>query len=229
MERIEIGLSQGWSRGLVVAFEDAASSAVLNLENFTHVKQVHGKEIASASDVKSGVTVADGIWAQGEAARSMKPLLVKSADCIPLIYVDHRNEAIAAVHAGWRGLAQGIHRVPFESKGFDPKTTWVWMGPSLNGLSFEVQADMWTQFGRDADNPSFFLPAPPKEKTMPEKRHFFAWNYVRAEFGRLAVELVYNVEVDTYQNSAFHSYRRLKSQGKTIPGVGNVSWIGFRS
>ena len=228
MERIEIPLAQGWARGLVVAFESAASSAALDLNSFVHVKQVHGKDLIevepSHSKSMGPIGTADGLIAQGDWLKSFpKPLLIKTADCIPIIYIDHAGEAIAAIHAGWRGLAQGIHRAPFEQRRMDPKTTWVWIGPSLNGESFEVGEDMWKQFGRAAGDTSLFPPAP-----QSGKRFFNSWDFVRREFETLGVELIYNVEVNTFTDPNFNSYRELKSRGLSIPGAGNVSWVGFK-
>lgn len=223
MERIEIELAQGWTRGLTVAFENQASSARIDRASCSHVKQVHGAELVTLEPAHARVDgelgEADGIFAGDDILREYpKPLLVKSADCVPLIYVDREAQAVAAVHAGWRGLLAGIHRVPFERRLMNPKTTWVWMGPSLGPEHFEVGDDMRLRFGKHADDPRFFLRA-----SDPAKRRFDAWTFVEEQLRELQTELVYRTDADTYSDPDFASYRR---QGPNYGG-GNLSWVGF--
>ena len=54
-----------------------------------------------------------GELGQGDALLEDTPgavVAVKTADCIPILLVDERRRAVAAVHAGWRGTAAGIVR-----------------------------------------------------------------------------------------------------------------------
>lgn len=226
MAGLEFGLAQGWARGLKIVFEDAASSRAFDWSRALHVKQVHGKELAEALYLqKKGrepFAVADGVFACGDAFKqSGARLVVKSADCMPLIYVDRESECVVAVHAGWRGLAAGIHLEPFRRGLCDPKKTWVWMGPCLNGDSFEVGEDMWKNF-REAGDPKFFKPG-----ARPEKRYFYAWDWAKASLEGAGTELVYVTGVDTLTDRAWNSYRHMKATGQPYDGVGNLSWVGF--
>lgn len=67
---------------------------------------------------------------------------VMSADCVPILLYDHKNEAVGAVHSGWRGTVARIlekslkemHRL-FGTKGED---LYVGIGPSVSTESYEV-------------------------------------------------------------------------------------------
>lgn len=225
--RLEFPLAQGWCRGLSIGFEDAVSSAALPLQEFMHVKQVHGNRIYEPSyrEMQSGGLLdaeADGLcFNSGQIRDSKFGLLIKTADCIPLVYVHRTEERVAIVHAGWRGLLQNIHLKPFQELGFEPRDTWVWLGPSLNGKFFEVGDDMWSLFTEKSD-PEIFIKDP---ELAPSKRYFDAWKKIENDFSKLEVELLYNVEVNTGNTEAFASWRRAKNAGLAKVPQQNYSWV----
>ncbi len=226
MDRIEIDLAQGWSKGLTIAFENIASGANLKLDDFLHVEQVHGNTIHQVGVMdlnrRGALAKADGLVAFGDTIKnSRRGLLVKTADCVPLVYVDAKSEAVAILHAGWRGLQNGIHRLPFENKSFDPKTTWVWVGPSLSGHTFEVDEDMYSQFPDYKNRSDVFEPI------TNGKRLFHSWRFIEVELQRFGVELVYNFEVDTFLDKDFASYRRARSEGLEKSPASNYTWVKF--
>jgi YfiH family protein len=77
------------------------------------------------------VTNRRGVW-----------LAIYAADCVPVLLVDTRTPAVAAIHAGWRGTAAGI--VPEtiarmgEAFGTDPERCAVELGPAIGGCCYEV-------------------------------------------------------------------------------------------
>ena len=221
---LEFGLGQGWARGLRIVFGDVTESSRIDLDRTIHVEQHHGPTILPASPRDAGrIGRADGVCASGDDFKeSGRVLLIKTADCMPLVFVDRERKLVAAVHAGWRGLQQGIHLNPFDRMGFVPETTWVWVGPCLNGSSFEVGPDMYRQFP-EAEDPRFF---PPVGASAPDKRTFNSWAYLEAQLKARRVELVYNVEVDTYTAPSFASYRRAVKAGQKLAQQ-NYSWVGF--
>jgi YfiH family protein len=228
MAHLEFPLAQGWSKGLHIGFEDAETSQLLNLDRCFHVEQVHGKEIyqVSPSDLKrvGPLAKADGLFVQGDWFKVCpRPVVIKTADCVPLFLIDRQSESVCALHAGWRGLQQGIHRLPFERGWMDPKFTWAWMGPCLNGQNFEVGEDMWKSFPLDQQRNSNIF----KTHLNPEKRYFETWEFVTMEFQKLGVDLVYNVEVDTFEDPSFASYRRARKSGQEKSETRNLSWAAF--
>jgi copper oxidase (laccase) domain-containing protein len=226
MADLEFDLAQSWAKDLRIVFEDRESSARFNVKVALHVEQVHGNEIYEVGPADltrvSPVAKADGLLARGEWFKACKrPLLIKTADCVPLAYVDREAQAVCLVHAGWRGLAQGIHLKPFDQGWFTPKTTWCWVGPSLNGENFEVGEDLVQAFPAHRDVPGIFTP----RAGVPGKWNFSPWKLIDHDFRQRGVELAYNVETDTFTDTKYASHRRAQRDG-TERG-NNYAWMRF--
>jgi len=224
---LEFDLHQGWTRGLRIGFENAETSQAMNPKTALHVEQVHGDEIhiLTEGDLQrpSPLSKADGILVQGDFYRHCKrPLLVKTADCAPIVLVDRESQALAIIHAGWRGLSKGIHTKLFRQGHLQPKTTWAWIGPCMSGEGFEVRDDMWTAFAPSVQrDPRIFSPS-----GNAETRIFNSWTFIEDDFQKLDVNMVYNVETNTFSDPAYHSYRRSTREGKKLEGH-NYSWCRF--
>ncbi|MFT7184494.1 MAG: YfiH family protein [Oceanicoccus sp.] len=94
------------------------------------VNQVHGVEIL---DVSEYVQASEGYDAMISCFPDLK-LMIKTADCIPLMLADEEAGVIAAVHAGWRSLVADIIPKTIAAmikKGASPSAIKVGMGPSL--------------------------------------------------------------------------------------------------
>ena len=68
-----------------------------------------------------------------------------TADCLPVLIADREGRIVAAVHAGWRSLADGIIqktvvKLREELKGEGDFA--VWLGPRIGKDEFEVGADV---------------------------------------------------------------------------------------
>ncbi len=74
---------------------------------------------------------------------------VRTADCVPLLIGDKRTGAVAAVHAGWRGLVAGVIaetvRVLHQTTRSSPEEFLVAIGPHIRADSFEVGDDVSAQ------------------------------------------------------------------------------------
>ncbi|MGA3167414.1 MAG: peptidoglycan editing factor PgeF [Terriglobia bacterium] len=99
-------------------------------------------------------------------------LTVRIADCLPVLLVDPKQRAVAAVHAGWRGAlerviekAVGDMRLAF---GSDPQQLLAVLGPSIHACCYEVGEEVVEAFdGRFAPPAPFFrtLPHRPEAAT----------------------------------------------------------------
>lgn len=113
---------------------------------------------ATARQIHSNrVIIADraGDLGEGDALIANTPgltLVIRTADCLPILIADPRNKAIAAVHAGWRGTVQQIvlETVRTMSEHFDtrPEDLMIAIGPGIGECCYEVGPEVAAQFSR---------------------------------------------------------------------------------
>lgn len=101
--------------------------------------QVHGVRIVHADDVQ-GAPEADGAWTKTPGV----VCVVMTADCLPVILADRQGRIVAAVHAGWRGLADGVLQEAVKTLRAElPDADLVaWFGPRIGPDDFEVGEDV---------------------------------------------------------------------------------------
>ncbi|MDQ1408373.1 MAG: purine-nucleoside/S-methyl-5-thioadenosine phosphorylase / adenosine deaminase [Acidobacteriaceae bacterium] len=133
--------------------------SALNANKFVLVslKQFH-------SDVVCGFSSAPHEPCNGDASIAMAPNLllgIQTADCVPILLLDPKKPAIAAVHAGWRGTLQRIvektiGRMKMEFKT-DPSDLLAAIGPAIGGCCYEVGTEVAAAFhSQFANAPEWF-------------------------------------------------------------------------
>ena len=70
---------------------------------------------------------------------------VMTADCLPVLLTNTDGTQVAAVHAGWRGLADGILENAVQ-KFTKPSQVMAWLGPAIGPSAFEVGEDVYQIF-----------------------------------------------------------------------------------
>ena len=106
----------------------------------------------------------------GDALLTNQPgilLSVRTADCLPVLLLDPRHRAVAAIHAGWRSAlgriiekTVGVMRAVF---GSDPHHLLAALGPSIRACCYEVGEEIVAAFcGRFAQGERFFREALPE-------------------------------------------------------------------
>ena len=109
------------------------------------VNQVHGTAVVEVRPDGSFADDADGMWFDGEGLI----LTVKAADCAPVWLADMASKRFALVHAGWRGVAQGIIASAVDAlaaSGSEVQELAVAVGPHLRPCCFEVGPEVAARF-----------------------------------------------------------------------------------
>jgi len=135
-------------------FRSALNASEFNLVS---LKQFH-------SDVVRGFSSAPLEQCSADASITNTPNLllgVQTADCVPILLLDPKKRAVAAVHAGWRGTLQRIvekttGRMKMEFKT-DPSDLLAAIGPSIGGCCYEVGTEVASAFhSQFANAPEWF-------------------------------------------------------------------------
>jgi YfiH family protein len=128
------------------------------------LRQLHGTRV-----VRIGRNDADegGATHEADASVTTEPgvaCVVQAADCLPVLMAAPDGRAVAAAHAGWRGLSAGVLEATVESvcsaAGCLPGELSAWLGACIGPRAFEVGADVLQAFGEDPHrtDPTRFRP-----------------------------------------------------------------------
>jgi hypothetical protein len=117
-------------------------------------RQVHGARVVPAEACRRGVD-ADAVVARARSAAG-PPIGVVTADCVPVLAAAADGGAVAAIHAGWRGLAAGVVGAGIDAlrreSGGAPLLAAI--GPHIAACCYEVDApvlDALRYFDADLD------------------------------------------------------------------------------
>jgi YfiH family protein len=115
--------------------------------NLATLKQIHSSDCVDACG-------RSGILGEGDALLENNPgavVAVKTADCIPILLVDERRRAVAAVHAGWRGTVARIAARAVDAMhdrfGSDVADLHAAIGPGIGKCCYEVGPEVAVHFG----------------------------------------------------------------------------------
>ncbi|MDH3267029.1 MAG: peptidoglycan editing factor PgeF [Gammaproteobacteria bacterium] len=177
------------------------------------LNQVHGTTVVRADSelFESGRPDADAIVADKPGAICV----VRTADCLPILFCSKDGLEIAAAHAGWRGLAAGIVEETIAAMRTPAHELISWFGPAISQAAFEVGAEV-----REA-----FLDADATASAAFAQNHRGRWQanlYLLASqrLRRAGVTGIHGGGLCTYRDAErFYSYRRNGATGRLVSFV----------
>ena len=100
-----------------------------------------------------GIVAVDADWkpktGEADAAFARRPgtvCAVMTADCLPVLLCDRRGSVVAAAHAGWRGLLDGVLESVVAAMAAAPGELLAWLGPAIGPRCFEVGTEVRAAF-----------------------------------------------------------------------------------
>ncbi|WP_367179814.1 peptidoglycan editing factor PgeF [uncultured Paraglaciecola sp.] len=175
-----------------------------NFENFVWLNQTHSNVcINLGRDVDRVDLSADACFS------NQKHLVcaVMTADCLPILLCNQQGTYVAAVHAGWRGLANGVIENTLAAMPTDAQPLLAWMGPAISQNYFEVGSEVKHAF-RD-----YSLAFKRNNNSNQEKYFVDLYQIAKQKMLALGITQIYGGEYCTYQQSElFFSHRRASHQ-----------------
>jgi len=196
-----------------VAANRARLTTALNLPAApVWLQQVHGTGVVDAGRCAEGAA-ADGAFVGVPGV----VCAVLTADCLPVLLCDRAGTRVAALHAGWRGLAAGVLEAGVDALGLAPADLLAWLGPAIGPEVFEVGEEVRAAFmAADAAASAAFRPSP--------AGRWLADLYRLAHL-RLAahgVSAVYGGGLCTFNDpDRFYSFRRERDTGR----MASLIWL----
>lgn len=168
------------------------------------LSQVHGVAVSKANPGR--VDEADASWTDEPGVASA----VLTADCLPALFCDRAGTKVAAAHAGWRGLANGVLEATLDALALPPEEVLVWLGPAIGPAAFEVGPEV-----REA----FVSLHPQAEQAFQASSNagkFMAdiYQLARIRLAARGVQAVSGGGFCTVSDPRFYSYRRASRTGR---------------
>ena len=140
----------------------AAAAVGVSADQLVRLRQVHGARVVEA--VRSAGTLSHEDWPEADVSISDDPLMglvVRVADCVPVLMADTRTGAVAAVHAGWRGTSAGAVLAAVaalgRTYGVRPADIVAAIGPSIGPCCYVVGPELVEQFSTHPESPVWFI------------------------------------------------------------------------
>jgi YfiH family protein len=181
------------------------------------LRQVHGTRVLhlTDADLARPTQQADAAWTDQPGLACT----VQVADCLPVLLAAPDGRAVAAAHAGWRGLAGGVLDATVaalcQGSHVEPASLMAWLGPCIGPTAFEVGADVRDAFEADAQH----LVYRPRPDGAPRWRADLP-GLARARLQRMGLRQISGGQWCTVSEpSRFFSYRRDGVTGRLAAAI----------
>ncbi|AHG73320.1 tRNA (5-methylaminomethyl-2-thiouridylate)-methyltransferase [Mannheimia sp. USDA-ARS-USMARC-1261] len=193
--------------------EDVAQNRALLVEKFhlpqspLFLTQTHSTRVLelpySGEDIE-----ADAVYTN----QPNQVCLVMTADCLPVLFVSKDGEEIAAAHAGWRGLCDGVLEATVEKFQCPSNEISAWLGPAIGAKAFQVGKEVIEQFcAFDPRAEEAFI----QDNSTSGKFLGNLYQIATQRLNKLGITEISGGEYCTYtQEDLFFSYRRDKQTGR---------------
>ncbi|MDP6437274.1 MAG: peptidoglycan editing factor PgeF [Gammaproteobacteria bacterium] len=176
--------------------------------------QVHGNTVVCADEIAAGAE-ADAVWTDNPGI----VCAVMTADCLPVLFCTRDGSRIAAAHAGWRGLCEGIIEATVNSlltEGTKADDLLVWLGPAIAPDAYEVDSKVYH---------ALIKHAPECERSFsPSRPGRWKLDLYKVASGILATFGITDItggEYCTFSDQRFFSHRRLAPTGRQA----SIIWL----
>lgn len=192
----------------VASNRDALLNVFPKNTNIQWLKQVHGSYVAEIEQHNVLPIVADAaITRQKRLA-----LAIMTADCLPILLADKNGTEIAAIHAGWRPLADNIIEKTINKMHTPAKNICAWLGPCIGWQAFEVGEEVKHSFtGNSKTFAKAFIPTENDKANSKSPTKYLADIMMIAsmQLEKLGIEKIANVKDCTYSDAKkYYSFRR---------------------
>jgi len=169
------------------------------------LEQVHGLTVVNAATA-SCLPTADAAYATQKGA----VCAVMTADCLPVLLCDTAGTEVAAIHAGWKGLLDGVIEASVNTMQSPYAQLLAWLGPAIGPSAFEVGDDVRDAYiQHDAKAAEAFAPHG-EGKWLGD-----IYQLARQRLNKLGVTQIYGGGLCTYTDEArFFSFRRDGATGR---------------
>ncbi len=189
------------------------------IERVVWLNQTHSTRVVTVGSVLEPALIDADALITGQQGVA---LAIMTADCLPIMLTDAAGRAVACLHAGWRGLADGVIEATVRQMHTDMQAppTQAWLGAAIGATAFEVGAEVRERFvTHDAAAERAFV-------LQPNGRYLAdLYQLARRRLQALGIHQIYGGDQCTLSLAEqFYSYRRDGVTGRmaTVAFLGQI-------
>lgn len=169
------------------------------------LEQVHGKDVLHLTGAPYASKRADASYSNTPGT----VCAVMTADCLPVLFCNRTGTEVAAAHAGWRGLCDGVLEETVACFNDSAENILAWFGPAIGPQAFEVGPEVREAFmAKDAKAVDAFRP-------VGDKYYADIYLLARQRLANIGVTAVFGGDRCTFsEKDDFFSYRRDRTTGR---------------
>lgn len=197
----------GDNPGSVAANRDILVQSLMLPEQPVWLTQVHGIAVLrhDGTDLAKASLEYDACYSNQPG----KVCAVMTADCLPVLFSSQDGLEVAAAHAGWRGLVDGVLAATVGNFACPRSEILAWLGPAIGPANFEVGEDVYKRFLTQWQG---YGEQPVKQCFMPQtKTHWLCdiYQLARLQLSALGVRAIFGGDEDTVAElQRYYSFRR---------------------
>ena len=173
-----------------------------NIKTYYELEQIHSNIVNILDDNYQNKTKGDALITN----KKNIPLVIKTADCIPILLYDKKNKVIALIHSGWKGTLNNIVidtlNIMKDKYNSQKEDISAYLYPAIRKCHFEVEIDVYNQFKNKINNIEKYT----QKKDI--KYYIDLEQLVIDNLKQNNITNIYDSKICTYCNhDKYHSYR----------------------
>ena len=208
------------SNNLALHVEDEASNVYKNRQQLVELMRIPAEPVwLNQTHSTHCIIVEEDSNRDADAAITRganQPLVIMTADCLPILLCSETGDEIAAIHAGWRGLCQGIVENTLNKMTNKPESLIAWVGPAICGSCYEIGNEVFEAF--TTKNPETQVGFQAKADKWLANLPLIA----QISLNALGINKVFQSNLCTFeQEDLFFSYRKRPQTGR----IATLIWL----
>jgi len=214
-DSLNLGLHVGDAEQQVMANRELLCKQLALAAKPVWLEQVHGTHVLNL-DTLSLAQAEDTPIADASYSRTASQVCaVMTADCLPVLLCNQAGTEVAAAHAGWRGLCDGVIEATAAQFSSPMDELIAYLGPAIGPQKFEVGVEVKHAFcGLHPQGAACFIPS--GDKYLAD-----IIGLAKLRLSLLGIKHIYSADICTVSDTDYFSYRRDKVTGR----MASLIWL----
>ena len=214
-DSLNLGLHVGDVIERVMANRELLSKQLALTADPVWLEQVHGTHVLNLDALSLAPAVDTPIADASYSRTASQVCAIMTADCLPVLMCNQAGTEVAAAHAGWRGLCDGVIEATAAQFSSPMNELIAYLGPAIGPQKFEVGAEVKQVFcALHPQAAACFIPSGDK---------YFAniVSLAKLRLSLLGINHIYSADICTVTDTNYFSYRRDKVTGR----MASLIWL----